>query len=647
MTMPILVQWVQVDGVLASVAVAQVIDPVPGASAMILVPLRRYSPKLNLPYLTIFLMAINCAVYLYAKLFTGLEQVTLFYGLTPAHATPLMWVTHLFIHGGVIHLVANLFFLYHFGMVVEQALGRVPFGVLYLLTGFCAAAVHVLGSWGSTTPLIGASGAIAGVLGLYVALFPAAEASLSLILGTWYVGTIEIDSKGVGVVWLVYQLLLMSLAGMGLADASIAYLAHLGGLGAGFVLGLGLRHLGIGVAIERQMHGLDASEEQPDPDLWISAGWLAKGIGATLLVLMIGASYQSWQERTTYTPAPAGAAITLPTAALSAESQGQVHALAVWSDLYTREDAALISYLPEEELVVAFNADSSRVALVGSAGLVRLIYVGDGKTIRTLQLPLQPYTEQITSLRLSPDGDHLALLVSQWLKPGQLYLYQVANDTLLPIAKEEAVILDFTYRNDGQLLVIVRDEAGGLAAQQVVDGRLAPAFTLPAATQFCGFSGNGAWLLLCYQSGIEFVAWTDSIELWDSWGGQHDRTRGLYAEVKYIKVANDGSQVLFQLEEKAPQLWQHANTPSFTAPPAIATSGKRVRYSDNLTLALAISKRGAVELFDARTGALLEVLSLRTFIFGPRIIEAHFSPDERFVITKSANRKIHLWGVIP
>lgn len=95
---------------------------------MVLIPLRKYLPKLDIPYITATLIAINCAVYLYGLLFAGQQQSALRYGFTPAHPTRLSWVTHLFIHGGVLHLVGNMFFLYHFSIVVEQALGRVGFG---------------------------------------------------------------------------------------------------------------------------------------------------------------------------------------------------------------------------------------------------------------------------------------------------------------------------------------------------------------------------------------------------------------------------------------------------------------------------------------------------------------------------------------
>lgn len=192
---------------------------------MVLVPLRKYSPKLDTPYLTVVLVAVNSAVYLYTLLLAGPEQITIVYGFTPAHPEPLTWVTHMFIHGGILYLVGNMFFLYHFGMVVEQALGRVLFVLLYLLGGLCAVGLQALVSWGAPVPMIGASGAVAGVIGLYVALFPAAEAVLGLILGKWYVGAWETDSTGVGGVWLIYQLLLASLAANGLGDATIAYLS--------------------------------------------------------------------------------------------------------------------------------------------------------------------------------------------------------------------------------------------------------------------------------------------------------------------------------------------------------------------------------------------------------------------------------------
>lgn len=616
---------------------------------MVLIPLRKYSPKLDMPYVTVTLIAINGAVYLYGLLFAGQQSLTLRYGFIPAHPTTLTWVTHLFIHGGILHLVGNMFFLYHFGMVVEQALGRVGFGLLYLLTGFCAAGIEALVHWGSGTPMIGASGAVAGVLGLYVALFPAAEASLNWILGTWYIGTWEIDSKGVGVVWLVYQLLLASLAGNGIGDAGIAYFAHIGGLGAGFALGYGLQRLGVGAALERQMYGLEAKEEQGDPDLWISAHWLAKGIGATLLLLVLGAGYQDWQRRLAFTPATVGIAITQPTGTLLHAQQGQVRPLAVWSDLYSQAPPAEALMPAKAELTLAFSADSAQVAIANDTNLVQIIPVRDGQPVRAVQIPIERYTQRLESLRFSPDGGQLALLVRKWLaRDSSLYLYQIADNALTVVAgTADVTIHALAYRHDGQLLVVVTTASGELAMQQVSDGQLVPAFALPTYTQFCGFSENGAWFILCYPSTIAYSDWIDAIGLWDSTGHPQGRTPGLYGALQYSKVANDGTQVILQLKGEAAQIWQVEREQPFAALPAMPTSGASIRFSGNLTLALALSARGEVELFDAQSGALIDLLSLRSLLFGPQIIDARFSPDDRFIVTRSATQRIHLWGVTP
>ena len=616
---------------------------------MVLIPLRKYSPKLDMPYVTVTLIAINSAVYLYGLLFAGQQPLTLRYGFTSAHPTTLTWVTHLFIHGGVLHLVGNMFFLYHFGMVVEQAVGRVGFGLLYLLTGFCAAGIEGLVHWGSATPMIGASGAVSGVLGLYVALFPTAEASLKWILGTWYIGTWEIDSKGVGFVWLVYQLFLVSLVGTGLGEAGIAYFAHIGGLGAGFALGYGLQRLGVGAALERQMYGLAAKEEQGDPELWHSAAWLARGIGVTLLLLVLGAGYQDWQRHLAFAPATVGIAITQPTGTLLHAQQGAVRPLAVWSDLYSQEPPVEVPRPVREVLTLAFSADSAQVAIANDTNLVQIIPVRDDQPVRAVQMPIKQYTQRLESLRFSPDGGQLALLVRKWLASDSfLYLYQIADNALTVVTATDAVTIHaLAYRDDGQLLVAVTTATGELAMHQVSDGQLVPAFALPAHTQFCGFSENGAWFILCYPSTIAYSDWIHAVELWDSAGHPHGRTPGLYGALQYSKVANDGARVILQIKGEAAQIWQVESEQPFVALPAIPASGKGIRFSGNLTLVLALATRGEVELFEANRGTLIDVLSLRSLLFGPRIMDARFSPDERFIVTRNTMERIHLWGVTP
>jgi len=280
---------------------------------------------------------------------------------------------------------------------------------------------------------------------------------------------------------------------------------------------------------------------------------------------------------------------------------------------------------------------------------VQIIPVRDGQPVRAVQIPIERYTQRLESLRFSPDGGQLALLVRKWLaSDSSLYLYQIADNALTVVAGMDAVTIHaIAYGHDGQLLVVVTTATGELAMQQVSDGQLVPAFALPVHTQFCGFSENGAWFLLCYPNTIAYSDWIDAVELWDSAGHPQGRTPRLYGALQYRKVANDGAQVILQLKGEAAQMWQVESEQPFVALPAMPASGKGLRFSGNLTLALALAARGEVELFDAQSGALIDLLSLRSLLFGPRIVDARFSPDERFVVTRSTLQHIHLWGVTP
>ena len=149
------------------------------------------------------------------------------------------WVTILtsmFMHGGIFHLVGNMLFLWIFGSTVEGALGRARFPLFYLLAGVVAAYSQALLSPDATVPTIGASGAVAGVLGAYLLLHPRAKV-LTMFIIIFFVTVIEIPAVLLLLAWFALQFLpaVGQLASVDIADSgSIAYLAHVGG----FIFGL-------------------------------------------------------------------------------------------------------------------------------------------------------------------------------------------------------------------------------------------------------------------------------------------------------------------------------------------------------------------------------------------------------------------------
>ena len=141
--------------------------------------------------------------------------------------------TSMFIHGGFLHLLGNMIFLWVFGDNVEDAMGHGRYLVFYLLAGLGAAALQVYVDQDSVIPMVGASGAIAGVLGAYLVLYPRATVSV-VIPWLWFFGAFPVPAAFLIVFWFLLQLL-SGVASLG-ATEGIAFWAHVGGFIAGVVL---------------------------------------------------------------------------------------------------------------------------------------------------------------------------------------------------------------------------------------------------------------------------------------------------------------------------------------------------------------------------------------------------------------------------
>ena len=146
---------------------------------------------------------------------------------------PLTVLTSMFMHGGLMHLLGNLLYLWIFGDNVEDSMGRVRFVVFYLACGAAAVFAQALPDPASTVPMIGASGAISGVLGAYLLLFPHARVLVGIPLG-FVLQTVRMPAGAVLVLWFVLQLLSSLLATEG--SGGVAFRAHIGGFVAGMLL---------------------------------------------------------------------------------------------------------------------------------------------------------------------------------------------------------------------------------------------------------------------------------------------------------------------------------------------------------------------------------------------------------------------------
>jgi membrane associated rhomboid family serine protease len=213
-----------------------------------MLPLRDDNPTRTVPFVTIGLLFLNVLAFLYQLTYgphfplsihrLGLVPVELVYGLEvgPAAAAvpaPLTVLTSMFLHGGVLHLLGNLLFLWIFGNNVEDTLGHVPFAALYLLWGVAAAAAQVLVDPRSAIPMVGASGAVSGVLGAYLVFFPWARVRVLIFL-IFYATLVRIPAVTFLGIWFVFQLL-------GVGTSGVAWYAHIGGFLAGLVVALIVR----------------------------------------------------------------------------------------------------------------------------------------------------------------------------------------------------------------------------------------------------------------------------------------------------------------------------------------------------------------------------------------------------------------------
>ncbi|MEL6907685.1 MAG: rhomboid family intramembrane serine protease, partial [Planctomycetota bacterium] len=158
------------------------------------------------------------------------------WGFIPAEASVRTLFASMFLHGGFMHLFGNMLFLWIYGDNVEARLGRVGYLAAYLGTGVAATATQAVFDLSSTTPMVGASGAISGVLGLYFVFFPRNVVHVFVALFPFFLQTIQVPARLALGFYLVFQNLLPVFFGAG---GSVAHGAHIGG----FVGGLGLAYL--------------------------------------------------------------------------------------------------------------------------------------------------------------------------------------------------------------------------------------------------------------------------------------------------------------------------------------------------------------------------------------------------------------------
>ncbi|HET6931873.1 MAG TPA: rhomboid family intramembrane serine protease [Candidatus Acidoferrum sp.] len=210
-----------------------------------MIPLKDINPTKNFPFVNVMLIVANVLVFLYQITLSPHAQKAFMLanatvparipaylaGHAPASVALFPLFSSMFLHGGLMHLLGNMLFLYIFGDNVEDAFGHIGYLFFYLLCGIGSGLIHVMFNWGSGIPALGASGAISGVMGAYAVMFPSHR-----ILTFFFIFLIPVPAILILGYWFALQFV-AGINGLGMATAGgVAWWAHIGGFLMGVVI---------------------------------------------------------------------------------------------------------------------------------------------------------------------------------------------------------------------------------------------------------------------------------------------------------------------------------------------------------------------------------------------------------------------------
>jgi membrane associated rhomboid family serine protease len=211
-----------------------------------MIPFKDDNPTTIFPFVTISLIAVNVVVFFFQMISpVDSKQIVLSYGAIPdyiLHFKPVQPIhpfltvfTSMFMHGGFLHIAGNMLYLWIFGNNIEDKLGHIRFLIFYLLCGIAAVYGHSLTEASSQMPMIGASGAVSGVLGAYLLLFPHARIHTLIFLG-FFVQVVRIPALFVIGFWIVIQFINGLISKGSAIHGGVAWFAHIGGFVFGLVM---------------------------------------------------------------------------------------------------------------------------------------------------------------------------------------------------------------------------------------------------------------------------------------------------------------------------------------------------------------------------------------------------------------------------
>ena len=205
-----------------------------------MIPLRDHNKSLTWPVVTYLLIGINLWVFfqMWGMSPSGLEEFVETWSVRPASIMSGMGLvtllTSMFLHGGIAHVLGNMLFLHIFGDNLEDRLGHIGYLIYYLVSGVAGSVAQIWADPSSTIPMLGASGAIAGLMGGYLVLFPRHRIDVLIPWGFWF-EELTLPAWTMLIYWIIFQVF-GSLGSLGVDGGGIAYMAHVGGFAAGGVL---------------------------------------------------------------------------------------------------------------------------------------------------------------------------------------------------------------------------------------------------------------------------------------------------------------------------------------------------------------------------------------------------------------------------
>jgi membrane associated rhomboid family serine protease len=202
-------------------------------------PLKDEIKSYSFPIVSYLIILINSGVYIYHYfIYPNPEEFIYKYGFIPSNFNFLNIITAMFLHGGFFHIFSNMLFLFIFGDNVEDVLGHLRFLIFYIFWGICAALLQAFFYPNSSVPMIGASGAISGVLGAYFIFFPTSRILSFVFIPFLYVGLAEIPALFYLGIWFLNQFIQGTFSTLLNISTGIAFWAHIGGFVAGLITAL-------------------------------------------------------------------------------------------------------------------------------------------------------------------------------------------------------------------------------------------------------------------------------------------------------------------------------------------------------------------------------------------------------------------------